>query len=338
VIGIVVGSLLSLYHLFFTRLEKIDIPRLPKMSLSTFERIKQENQFERWDRKIFFKEYLPDDNSSIWFVTASFQSCDVEASFRSIPNKLLSLEEESVSFRSSGHLSGHLLELSKFEFDKGRRIIPGLYEVDIRATQCHWGSLPAKIKNFWRPVESNYFARTKVVLFSRGPLAFTNNLNQLLKKKEQKILREKSQNEAFWDDLQQKLETLLAVALQIEQHLLDHVGRGPGKFRRNLNSMVGVYTRKFGSFLTSFVIENGNDFRIVSKGISQKRNYELLVRLSAKNIGLESMKFIEEFQRQKKDPPQEQLSNYGKRIRATFSLIKKDLTEKLSQVDKDRTI
>jgi hypothetical protein len=111
VIGIVVGSLLSLYHLFFTRLEKIDIPRLPKMSLSTFERIKQENQFERWDRKIFFKEYLPDDNSSIWFVTASFQSCDVEASFRSIPNKLLSLEEESVSFRSSGHLSGHLLEL-----------------------------------------------------------------------------------------------------------------------------------------------------------------------------------------------------------------------------------
>lgn len=327
------------YQFLSSRLAKVDLHRAPKMSVPLFEKIQAENQFEGWDKKIFFKEYVPEDHSHIWLVTASFQSCDVEAQFNSLPDKLLTLNDEEVSFRTSGKLQGHVVEFSKFDFTKGNRIIPGMYEVDIKATDCDWETLTAKIKNFWRPVEADYQARTKVVLFTRGAEAFTTNLAQLLQKKEEIKLREKNENEVFWEDLQQKLETLLAISLQIEQHFLDYIDDHPGKFKKNLNPMVDSYTRKFGSFLTSFVVENENYFKGLSgsaKGASEKRNYELIVRLSAKKIGLESMKYIEEFQLLKKEPVKAQLGTYSKRIRSTFSSLKKELNEKLSQVAEDR--
>lgn len=318
----------------------VSVPRRPKMDPELHMRIERENTFDLWHKKIFFKEYVPQDHSYIWLVTASFQDCDVEASFTSIKDKLLALNNEKVSFITSGKLSQHLVEFSNFEFIEGSKIIPGMYEMDIKATQCEWIGALTKIKNIFHPVESKYAARTKVILFSKGPDEFNKTLSNLLLKKEEIKEREKNQNDIFWEDLQQKLETLLAISLQIEQHMLDFLDGSPAQFKKNTKIMVDTYTKKFGSFLTDFVVENDRYFKDLSppqSGSSKIRNYELIVRLSAKKIGLESMKFIEDFLNLKKNPTKSDLKKYQDRIKKVFSTIKQEMNQKLQEVAKDRS-
>lgn len=319
---------------------KVEIRRYPKMSQNLHERILKENAFEGWNKPIFFKEYLPEDQSQIWLVTSSFHRCEVEGIFHSVKGKLLSPKDESVAFKTTGQLKNHVVDFSHFNFSSGTRIIPGLYEVDIKATHCSWdGFLPLLMNKFIRPDEE-YLARTKVVLFSKGPQEFSAILDKLLKKKMEIELKEQNLNEIFWQDLQQKFETLEAITLQIEQHFLDYTGEGPDLFLKALPKMVDQYTRKFGSFLTSFVVENENYFKSLNsseKGGSKKRNYELMVRLSAKRIGLESMKFIEEFQGMKKKPSKSDLAKIEGRIKKAFSVLKHDLNERTQQVSSDRS-
>src|SRR5690606_13176811 len=111
--------------------ENIEFRRRSGMSVELHEKILKEMSFEGWDKKIFFKEYTPLDLSHIWLVTSSFQTCQVEASFRSLKDKLLSLEVEEVAFKAKGKLANHIVELSSFDFSSGSKIIPGMYELDI---------------------------------------------------------------------------------------------------------------------------------------------------------------------------------------------------------------
>jgi hypothetical protein len=320
--------------------EVIKIDRLPKMAMETHSRIESENPFTTWDKKIFFKEYLPDDHSAIWLVNSGFQQCDVEASFSSLDGKLLNMGEEKVVFNSRSKLKNHIAEFTTFDFTQGNKIIPGMYELDVKATNCKWSGLIPRIMNQFSGPDKEYVAKTKVVLFSKGAEEFNKVLDNIIKKKMELELREQNQNELFWQDLQQKFETLQAVTLQIEQLILDFLRENPTRFRKDLEKMVTEYTQKYGSFLTSFVVENENYFKSIHpdlKGASEKRNYELLVKLTSTKIGLESMKFIEEFQGMKKNPTSKQLSQIEERVKKTYSSIKREISEKIIQVSEDRS-
>lgn len=319
--------------------EKFEIRRLPKMTLALHEKILAENKFDGWSKKIFFKEYLPDDHSHIWLVTTSFQNCDVEATFSSIKDKLLAVQDEKILFKTSGKLSGHIVEFSSFEFLGGNKIVPGLYEMDVRASNCEWDGIVPKVMNRFSAPDDEYVGRTKVVLFSKGASEFNVILDRLIKKKIEIDLKEQNQNEVFWQDLQQKLETLNAITLNIESHFLDFLEGGQAGFAKDLKPMVDKYTRQFGSFLTSFVVDNENYFKNLNpeiEGASKKRNYEIMVRLATKRIGLESMRFIEEFQ-QKKKPSKKDIESYSERVKKTFFAIKNDLNSKIIQVSEDRS-
>jgi hypothetical protein len=323
----------------FKNYEKFDVKRLPKMTLSLHQRIMGENKFESWNKKIFFKEYLPDDQGHIWLVTSSFHKCFVEATFSSIQDKLLALKDEKILFKTEGKLSGHIVEFSRFEFLNGNKIIPGLYEMDVKAFGCEWDGFVANIMNKFSSPDENYMGRQKVVLFSKGASEFNAILNRVIKKKSEIEIKQQNQNELFWQDLQQKLETLNAITLSIEAHFLDFLDGGPDKFPKNLKLMINNYSRQFGSFLTNFVVENENYFKNLNSdanGISNKRNYELMVRMSSKRIGLESMRFIEEFQQNKK-PTNKDIKTYTKRVKSTFSSIKTNLNEKIIQISEDRS-
>ena len=316
--------------------EKFDIRRMPKMSHETHEKILRENSFEGWGKKIFFKEYLPQDHSHIWLVTSSYQECDVEATFTSLKDKLLTMSDEKVSFKSSGHLKGHVAELSSFDFSSGSKIIPGMYELDVKARNCKWEGLFPLVMNGLTNPEEEYMARTKVILFAKGAEEFNSNLANLLKKKEEEARREKDADYFFWKDLEQKFQTLEAISLQIEQLFLDFLDQDGSQFQKSVKPMVDGYTRKFGSFLTAFVVENEKYFKSLNpKGDSEKRNYELMVRLTAKSVGEESMKFIEEFQKIK-SPKEKDLSVLSERVKKTFSTIKTNISGKLSQVSLDQ--
>lgn len=333
---LVAGAGLVLYS-FVKSKETFDIRRLPKMSLDIQERIIKENSFSGWDKPIFFREYLPQDHSSIWLVTSSFHECKVDGIFTSLDDKLLSMQDEKVSFRSSGELKNHIVEFSSFDFTSGNKIIPGMYELDVKAYDCKWDGILPQVMNFFQEPDKEYMARTKVILYSQGALKFNETLESILKKKMEIAEKEKDAQLLFWKDIEQKFQTLEAISLQIEQHLLDFLDGHPASFKKNLKIMVDEYTQKYGSFLTSFVVENEKYFDSLDlKGDSKKRTYEMKVRLTAKNVGLESMKFIEEFQGMKKAPTKKELRALSDRVKNIFSKLKLEISEKLSQVSLDQ--
>ena len=342
---VLVGAVVIMCFLAFAgmikKYENFTIRRYPKMTLELHEKILRDLSFDGWNKKIFFKEYLPSDQTQIWLVTSSYQTCKVEASFQSLDQKLLSMQDEKVQFKTEGILKDHVVEFSQFDFLHGTKIIPGMYEMDVKAYDCSWdGFLPRIMNKFMSPDES-YVARTKVVLFSKGAEEFNRILDKLIQKKMAIELKEKNETENFWQDLQQKLETLQAITMQIEQLILEFLAQGPNRFQPGLKPMVDLYTKKFGSFLTSFVVENEKYFRSLnisdSTDASQKRNYELMVKLTSKKIGFESMTFIEEFQNMKGKPTVKSLEDLTARVRKTYSGIKIDIGQKIIQVSEDRS-
>ena len=321
--------------------EKFEIRRYPKMSLNLHDRIQKELTFGGWNKDIFFKEYVPVDMSTIWLVTSSFQECQVEVSFQSEKDKLISLNEEAAAFKSKGHLKDHVVELTTFDFTTGSKIIPGMYEADIKAYNCKWNSWTAKLANKFVPPKSEYTAKTKVILFNKGAAEFNTLLDTLIKKKLEIEMKGQNQKEAFWQDLQQKLQTLLAISLQIEQHLLDFLAKDPKSFASNLKPAVDLYTGQFGHFLTNFVVSNEEYFESLrTKGTensADRKNYELLLKQTAKRIGLQSMQIIESLQKMK-NPGPKQLPVVEAQVKKTFSALKEEINRKIIQISDDRSI
>lgn len=320
--------------------EKFSIRRLPGMSLEVQQRIQASLEFESWDKAIFFKEFVPSDLSRIWLVTSGYQSCKVEALFTSVPEKLLTLTEQQVTFRSKGELSQHLVDLNKFEFIEGSRIVRGLYEMQIKASDCRWDGLLPTFANQFKAADKEYSATTKVVLFEKGAVEFNQLLDQLNAKKAASLLQAQGQEALFWDDLQQKLQTLQAITLQIEQLFIDFSETAPKDFSFRLKPLVSDYTRKFGHFLTNFVVANETYFQELAKGdlraLSQRKNYEELVRLTSKKVGQTSMTVIEDLQKVKKPGPPE-LKLWRKKVLASFANLKDEINSKIIEVTEDRS-
>ncbi|HXH30516.1 MAG TPA: DUF4339 domain-containing protein [Bacteriovoracaceae bacterium] len=343
----VFGTIVAGLVLFFTlsevikSRENISIRRHPKMSPGLHAQILRDLRFDGFNKKIFFKEYSSPDLSHIWLVTSGFQKCQVEATFTSVPGKLLALKDENISFKSKGKLLEHVTEFSSFEFSSGTKIRPGLYSMDLAATHCEWDGFIPKLVNWFKDPESSYQARMNVVLFSKGAKDFSSILGTLVRKKSDLEAVNTSKEEAFWQDVQQKLQTLLAIALQIEQLLLDFSEKAKPSFPSAAKSLVDEYTKKYGHFLTNFVVSNETSFKEMNvsqlKDPSKKRNYEIVVKLAAKNIGHETMRIIEELQRMKAKPTAAEMKKFDERVRASFSELKKQLNQKIIQISEDRS-
>jgi hypothetical protein len=320
--------------------EVFSLNRAAGMSPELYERINSDFKFDGWDKKIFFKEYVPSDMSRIWLVTSSFQTCQIEASFSSVKEKLLSNKDEKILFKASAKLKDHLAEFSNFNFVAGHKMLPGLYEMDLKAHSCSWDGLAPKMGNLLKAADPTYVTRMKVVLYTKGNVEFISILDKLINTKIKTELKAQNQEELFWQDYQQKLQTLLAISLQIEQLLLDFVESPPSNFRKNLKTAVDKYTRNYGHFLTEFVIANEKYFNELEKteisDLIKTRDYENIIRINSKNIGLESMKLIEQLQTWKK-PNKKDLSRMESKIIQKFEALKGSLNQRIIEMTEDRT-
>lgn len=320
--------------------EEFSIRRYPRMSLELHERIVSSLDFHGWDQNIFFKEFTPDDLSQIWLVTSGYQTCDVGAEFTSLPEKLLSMDDKTVSFRTSGKLQNHVVQFSEFQFTQGSRIIPGMYEMLVRAENCSWDGLAPQLANGFMGPESTYEAKVSVVLYGKGPDEFQRILAEVQQKKQAAEQRAQFIRDQFWDDLQQKLQTLLATSLQIEQFLVDFMEGRADSYGIRLPGMVDEYTKKFGHFLTNFVSANEEYFQDISQGelreITVKKNYEELIRQTSKTVGQTAMEIIEECQRLKK-PTSAQLSGVKEKVLRSFANLKERINQRIIEVTEDRS-
>ncbi len=318
--------------------ESFTFHRAKQMSPELFQKITNEFKFEGWNKKLFLKEFVPADMSHIWLVTSSFHRCRVEAQFTSIKEKLLSMEDKTISFKSASTLENHILEFNRFEFIEGSRIIPGLYEMELSASQCEWGGMVPKIANLFKSPEPNYKTKMKVVLFHKGSREFNLILEKLIKQKIENEQRQLNQNELFWQDLQQKFQTMVAITLQIEQLFLEFLDKPSKDYHQNLKQMVATYTKNFGHFLTEFVVANEKYFFELEKSspldMGKKSGYESLVRVASKSVGFEAMKLIEEFQKMKK-PTSKELKSESSKVKKRFDILKEGLNKKLIQITED---
>jgi hypothetical protein len=326
-------------RVWVSRNEEFRFKRPGRMNPKTFERVLGDFSFKGWGERPFFKEYVPADLSHIWLVTSSFQHCDIEASFQSVEEKLLSVKNEKIIFKTSSELRNHVIEFSRFDFQSGSKIIPGLYEMDLKGSNCKWGSFVSKIGNFFKAPSASYMTRMKVVLYHQGNVEFNNILTKLIQKKLQQELKTQNQEELFWQDLQQKLQTLLAISLQIEQLLIDFLQSPNSNFNYRLKIMVDKYTKNQGRFLTDFVVANEKYFVELQNSdldkMGHKRGYEAIVRSISKSIGLETMKILEELQALK-DPKRKYLNESISKVKKNFSVIKVGINKKIIQMTEDR--
>ena len=104
--------------------------------------------------------------------------------------------------------------------------------------------------------------------------------------------------------------------------------------------MVDKYTRNYGHFLTEFLSANEKYFVELEKteilNIDQKRPYEGIIKLTSKNIGFESMKLIEEFQKMKK-PTKKVMEIMAIKIKKKFEILKDGVNSKIIQITEDRS-
>lgn len=335
----ILGCSFLLYQIFQNQ-KVVGFSRPSKMSPKLYEKIRQEMKFGGWDKKIFFKEYVSSDLSTIWLITESFHYCHVEAAFSSLENKLITNSSEKVSFRADGELKGHVLEFKKYAFTEGNRILPGMYDIFIKAEGCKWDGWAPILGNFFNSPDQDYVANFKVVLYPNGPIAYNEILTKLLKKKLDEKMKSEHHEQMFWEDLQQKLQTIMAISLQVEQSFYDFIGMDARKFEANLPRFISSYTKNFGHFLTNFVVSNEEYFKELQKAghveMGAKRKYEAMIRLTAKSVGLESMKVIEEFQKLK-GPKRVFLNSKKIQIKKNFERIKNDINKKLIQITEERS-
>jgi hypothetical protein len=342
-IGIMLVNLfLFIFYQWADSQKKFVIHRQPQMALEVFSRIQEDFKFQGWNKKIFFKEYASADLSRLWLVTASYQSCEIKAQFSSLENKLLTKDEGvKVRFISRGELKDHLVEFSQFDFIEGGKIIPGLYELDLHATNCTWSGTLVRVMNAFHPVEEKYTARMKVVLYHLGGEQFNQALSSILERKQKEKLQLENQEELFWQDIQQKLQTLLAINLQVEQHFLNLVEKGPTSFSKELKASVDHYTRQYGHLLTTLLAANEDDFNRLQKSSLPKWNiksqYEESIKSAARSIGFEAMKLIEELQLIK-NPSSRELQKLEQIIKKKFQGPKDFINTKLIKASEDRAV
>ncbi len=341
VAGLAVILVLFGFYQWIKDREVFEIRRYPKMTLNLHQKIQKELKFEGFDKKLFFHEFISPDYTHIWLVTSGYQSCDVEAVFRSENGRLLTMGEEEVELVGRGKLSGHVTEMNVFEFRKGSKIIPGLYEIKVKATRCEWDGLVPRLRNFFSPPDSEYEATTKVVLYSRGAEEFQEVLTQLLQKKENLKNQAINQRTIFWDELQMKFSTLQAFTVQIEQHFLDFLDKGHANFHPRLKIMVDQYTKKFGQALTQIVIDNETFFAGIQddpnmRPVILKKDYEGIVRAASKQVGFESMTVMEKLQSLKK-PTAKDLQTLRPHFQKSFENLKSKINLLLIGVTEDRS-
>lgn len=320
--------------------EKFEIRRYPKMTLEMHTKIQKDLKFEGFNKKIFFHEFASPDLTHIWLVTTGFQRCDVEATFRSVKDRLLTMGEEEVEFVTRSKLAQHVAELNVFEFRKGARIIPGYYEMEVKAIRCEWDGVAPKVRNLFSSPENEYSASTRVILYPRGPEEFQAALAQLLKKKDELKQQAQGQELLFWEDLQMKFQTLYAMSLQIEQHFLDFLDKGNASFPARLKEMIAQYTKKYGNGLTEFVVSNEGYFDGLRgtelRALLSQKDYEGMVRTASKQVGMESMKVIEKLQTMKK-PSAAEVKTLRAEVLKNFERLKNTLRQQLTDVTEDRT-
>ncbi|MDA8791931.1 DUF4339 domain-containing protein [Bacteriovoracaceae bacterium] len=265
----------SLYHVPFSRPQKM-----------SSDQYTQATKFLEKSKKLnAYRFFMSTDRDEIYMITPNKAKGQILVEFNLIKNE--SLADTNVAFEATGNLEQNILTLNRFEFNQGKNIEDGFYEIRIRSME--------KLKTAF---VSKYIASYPKHLdhFEKFLISGLTEQDFKLKLTTKKKKRERNQS-GFFKELLQKYLTLKMMTTQI-------IGQADAIFNGITDDEVkdkaiafeNVYKNQFGNFFTSFVITNNASFeKIKGKQFKRKKyvfsEYKRLSDL-ARKMGEESMNFL----------------------------------------------
>ncbi|MFY7993570.1 MAG: hypothetical protein ACOVP4_09785 [Bacteriovoracaceae bacterium] len=338
-VTLILGIFLGIKFLFSTPGE-VGWSRPQKMPVETYRTLSSKLILNDWDQDLFFYEATAPDYSKFWLVTPQAYKCDIEAQFTAEESDILTLEEiKKISFKSKTKLVDHVAEFEQFEFEGWPKLVPGFYKMDLVAKNCEWSGLKSRLANFLKKPPTDITLSYRIGITAQKVEFLSIALKKLAEEKFRLEQRKKLAADQFWQDVQQKYQTLMAISLQIEQLFIDFLSQKI-PWKNSLKVTVDKYTRMYGALLTNFVVSNEEDFKKLRQSqtqhLSVKTGYESKIRAVAKGMGLKSMTFIESWQKLTPKAAEAARPQIKKEVTKTFSQIKKDIEQKIIDVTEEQ--
>lgn len=202
------------------------------------------------------KASLSSDKKILWFALNTPLEGDVIVSLKSRPGKTFG---EATSVQAKGFLKERLLTITKFQFDKGTKLIDGIYDVQIISSEkmdlAWWG-------RFVGQKTQSFEYRNDLVISSYSEQVFYKQLEKLLKRKRQNSKR-------FWEELIQKYRTVMMITSQIKDGFQSIFESPFEEWQKKTNIFEMDYKTKYGIFFTEFVKANESSYNTI-----MKKNFE----------------------------------------------------------------
>lgn len=201
------------------------------------------------------------DFSTIWAGVNFPYEGRVFLELESIPDKTLS--SDAIKVNSIGIVENKLITFEKFNFEKGIRLYPGHYKLKIKL-------LNKKKLNYWLEkfvnLPATFDLETQFYIGNKSDIEFEKELTEFL-------IKRKSVDSVFWQDLFQRYDTLRLICVQIYDDFSQSLDRMKNSSdpKAEITNFEIKYKSKYGQFLTSFVLENEESFKKVRESISQTK-------------------------------------------------------------------
>jgi hypothetical protein len=179
---------------------------------------------------------------------------------KSIKGKVLTSDPVVVS--SSATIKNKLITFNRFNFEQGIRLFPGYYEVHLKL-------LNKKKLDFWLErfvkLPKVFDIKKKVYIGKLTEQSFERELTKFL-------IKRNSIDTKFRQDLFQRFDTLRLIVSQIHDDFAAVLSQSKHQdFKVKLKEFERKYQRKYGQFLTSFVLENEDSFKTVRSSVSRSK-------------------------------------------------------------------
>jgi hypothetical protein len=237
------------------------------------------------------------DFKKIWVGTNYPGTLKLELSFKSEPEKVLSIHP--IQFKVETYLNEHISEVKDLRFLKGEKIIPGFYTVEIRVLENYM--------SFWEKIFSQSIRIDKKKTYKSHILLMANSKKQFLTDLKKFKKAESMSDYTFLTDIKQKYHTLIVISKNLSKKIAQLKDfKSPAQLNQSVEHFTELYRKDFGSFFTSFVVENDQKFKELTQSSTQIKtkivaHYSWLSRI-AKKLGIISADFFGDYKKILSDP------------------------------------
>ncbi len=274
--------------LYFKNSYRTNKPNFVKHT--SFQKFNNELRTNFENKNHVWKFLVSSDLRNTWIASSLPGKHKAKVSFTSLPSKILS--HDKIEAETEINLYSNTQEIKEWTFNKGEKFVPGFYKVKI--------SLENRDLSFWDRTFLPSFSEkkeyeTNLLIGSASKKNFMKSLKDFLKKTVKMNFTE-------IQEIEMKYQTLNSITKQLS----DQVGtlkvpKSSKELSRIRSQFLKKYQNEYGSFFTSFVIENEKIYKKKTSKFARKKSpfathYKEMSKIAAK-IGKISAEAIDKFNR-----------------------------------------